>query len=119
MELDGYIGRHGNLWGNELVSYNGESNIVDLQNLPHTSITVNAYSDEANNTPANVTIEFLASADGEHFTFCSQITQNLPQGGDSEAHIFPTMGTRYIKLRRADADTEEDLYITASVQAKR
>lgn len=119
MELDGYIGKHGNLWDNELVPYNGESNVVDLQNLPNCSITVNAYSDETNITPANLTLEFLASADGVRFTFCSQITQDLPQGGDSEAHIFPTMGTRYMKLRRNDADTESDLYVTASVQAKR
>ena len=112
------IGTYGNLWDNELVEYNGESNIIDTQNLPHISIMLNAYSDEDNDTPANVTIEFLASADGEHFTFCSKITENLPQGGTSEAHIFETIGARYIKIRRADDDTESDLYITGSLQAK-
>ena len=112
------IGDFGNLWNNELVAYNGESNIVDTQNLPHISIMLNSYSDEANDTPANVTLEFLASPDGEHFTFCSQITENLPQGGTSEAHIFPTVGGRYIRIRRNDAEAEPDLYLTGSLQAK-
>ena len=112
------IGDYGNLWNNELVAYDGESNIIDTQNLPHISIMLNAYSDEENETPANVTLEFLASADGEHFTFCSEITQNLPQGGDSESHIFETIGARYIKIRRADDDSEEELYLTGSLQAK-
>ena len=116
-KLNKVIGSHGNLWDNEEVALDGESAVVDLGSNPHTSITVNAYEDEANDTPADVTIEFLASADGEHFTFCSKITENLPQGGTSEGHIFPTMGTRYIRLRRAD-DSGDPLYITASVQAK-
>ena len=112
------IGTYGNLWDNDLVEYDGESNIVDTQNLPHISIMLNAYSDEENETPANVTLEFLASADGEHFTFCGKITEDLPQGGQSEAHIFETIGARYIKIRRADDDTEEELYLTGSLQAK-
>lgn len=116
----GIINKEGNfnLWDNEEVAYNGESAIVDIANFPHISIIVNAYSDEANTTPNNVTLEFLASADGEHFTFCSQITQNLPQGGTSEAHIFPTIGARYVRLRRNDTDTQPKLYIKASLQAK-
>ena len=112
------IGEFGNLWNNELVPYDGESNIIDVKNLPHISIMLNAYEDEENETPANVTLEFLASADGEHFTFCSQITENLPQGGDSESHVFFTAGARYIRIRRNDDDTEPDLYLTGSLQAK-
>ncbi len=112
------VGSKGNLWDNELVTYNGTSSVVDIQNLPNISIMVNAYSDEANTTSANVTINFEASPDNETWTFCSQITQNLPQGGESEAHIFETVGVRYIRLVRDDADTEDDLYITASLQAK-
>jgi len=106
-----------NLWDNELVSYDGESNVVDLFNYPHISIIVSAYSDEANTNPENVTLEFLASPDGEHFTFCTQITENLPQGGGSEAHVFYTIGARYMKIRRADDDNEPDLYIRGAVQA--
>lgn len=107
-----------NLWNNELVTFNGESNVVNLKNYANVSIMVSAYSDEANTTPNNVTLEFLASPDGEHFTFCSQITQNLPQGGDNEAHVFFTVGSKYMKLRRADADGEPELYIRAAVQSK-
>ena len=112
------IGTYGNLWDNDLVEYNGESNIIDTQNLPHISIMLNAYEDEENETPANVTLEFLASADGEHFTFCSKITEDLPQGVQSEAHVFFTVGTRYIRIRRNDDDEDPDLYLTGSLQAK-
>ena len=112
------IGEFGNLWNNELVPYDGESNIIDVKNLPHISIILNAYEDEQNETPANVTLEFLASADGEHFTFCSELTQNLPQGGDSESHVFFTAGARYIRIRRNDDDEDPDLYLTGSLQAK-
>ena len=112
------IGEHGNLWNNDLVVYNGVSNAVHLENFPHMSIMVNIYSDESNTTPINGTINFEASADGEHWTFCSQISTNLPQGGTSEAHIFETVGAKYIRLVRDDADNEPDVYITASLQAK-
>ena len=118
MFLTRIIGKKGNLWDNELVPYDGTSSVVDTENLPNISIMVNSYSDEQNSTPANVTLNFEASPDGENWTFCSTITQNLPQGGESEAHIFETVGTKYIRLVRDDADTENDLYITASLQAK-
>lgn len=112
------IGEFGNLWNNDLVTYNGTSSIVDTKNMPHLSISINAFSDEANTSVQNVTINFEASPDGENFTFCSQVTQNLPQGGTSEAHIFETIGARYVRLSRDDADTEPDAYINASIQAK-
>jgi len=108
----------GNLWNNEEVVYNGTSNEVDIEHFPHISIMVNAYSDEANTTPLNVTLNFEASPDGDHWTFCSQITENLPQGGKSEAHVFHTVGTKYIRLVRDDADTEDNAYIIATIQAK-
>jgi len=112
------IGEHGNLWNNDLVAYNGVSNVVHLENFPHMSIMINIYSDEANTTPVDGTINFEASADNEHWTFCSAITQNLPQGGTTEAHIFETVGTKYVRLVRDDADTEPGVYIRASLQAK-
>ena len=107
-----------NLWDNEAVDYNGESNEIDLRNYPHISIIVAAFSDEENTNPANVTLEYLASPDGEFYTVCDTITEDLPQGGDNNAHKFYTIGSRYMKLRRADSDTDDPLYIKASVQAK-
>lgn len=112
------IGEFGNLWNNDLVAYNGASNAVDTVSNPNISIMVNSYSDEANTTPANVTLNFEISPDGVHWTFCSQITQDLPQGGGSESHIFPTVGGRYVRLVRDDTITDDDLYLVASLQAK-
>jgi len=107
-----------NLWDNEAVAYNDESNAVDLENYPHISIIIAAFSDEENTTPANVTLEYLASPDGEFYTLCDTITQDLPQGGDNNAHKFYTIGSRYMKLRRADDAVDDPLYIKAAVQAK-
>ena len=120
-ELDGFIGSFGNLWEDELVSYNGESTVVDLQNLPNISIMIECFSDAELTTRVPATIEFLASPDGENFTFCSRITEDLPgtSKDTSRAHVFYTVGTRFMRLRRNDSDTAGNIYVRATVNAKR
>ena len=108
----------GNLWNNAEVEHDGTSNEVDIEHFPHISIMINIYSDEANETEQNATINFEASPDGEHWTFCGQITENLPQGGKSKAHIFETVGTKYIRLVRDDDAADDNVFINATVQAK-
>jgi len=112
------VGEHGNLWNNEEVVYDGESSIVDTKNLPNISIMVNIFSDEANTSTAQGTVNFNASANGDFWTFCTQITDNLPQGSSHEAHVFHTIGARYVKLVRADTDSDPNVWITATLQAK-
>lgn len=114
------VGEYGNLWNEEVVSYNDESAIVHLESYAHISITVACFSDAGLTTPEPATIEFLASPDGQHFTFCNQITADLPGTANdiSESHAFETIGTEYMKLRRNDSDTASDVYIRATVQAK-
>ena len=113
------IGEFGNLWDG-VVEENSNSKVVDTENLPHISIMIDAFEvvdGEKGDDSKNVTISFEASPDGEHFTFCQQITQNLPQGGDSRAHIFETVGARYIRLVRNDT-SDGEAYIQATLQAK-
>ena len=113
------IGEFGNLWDG-VVEENSNSEVVDTENLPHISIMIDAFEvvdGEKGDDSKNVTINFEASPDGENFTFCLQITENLPQGGDSEAHIFETIGARYIRLARND-ETQGQAYIQATLQAK-
>ncbi len=112
------VGSKGNLWDNDLVAYNGTSSVVDTQNLPNISIMINIYSDEENTITANATVNFEGSPDGTNWTYCTQISENLPQGSASEAHVYHTVGARYIRLARADTDGDDDVYITASLQAK-
>ena len=113
------IGEFGNLWDG-VVEENSNSEVVDTENLPRISIMIDSFEvvgGEKGEDSKNVTVSFEASPDGEHFTFCQQITQNLPQGGDSEAHIFETVGARYIRLVRNDT-SDGEAYIQATLQAK-
>lgn len=104
------IGENGNLWDSASVAYNGTSASFDTLNYPNISIIVNA--------GANVTLNFEVSPDGQNWTFCENITQNLPQGGSSTAHVYETVGARYMRLVRADTDSDPNVTITATIQAK-
>lgn len=113
------VGSFGNLWDG-IVNDGEISNYVDTKNLPHISIMVNAFTvenEEKGSDGKDVSINFESSPDGEHWTFCNQITENLPQGGQSEAHIFETIGVRYVRLKRAEDDGGE-AYIESTIQAK-
>ena len=108
VELDGIIARHGNLWDNEQTGVDGFSDIVDTKNYPNMSIIleIDAESD----------VEFYVSANGEDFTICGQLTEQLPGGqeGDLDAHIYEVIGARYIRLRSSN-----DVVATATISAKR
>lgn len=103
------IGHNGNLWDNETTSPGDISKEFDMLNYPHISIIVNAQSD--------VTINFQVSPDGENWTYCEQISEQLPQGGSSEAHFYESIGAKYCRLER-DPDDAGDINITATIQAK-
>ena len=114
------IGEFGNLWDG-VVEAEGTSKEVNIENLPHISIMVDIFEldEDGNKTDdkTGATIEFEGSPDGEHWTFCALITEDLPQDEQSEAHVFHTVGVRYIRLKRDD-EGADDVYIQATVQAK-
>ena len=107
-----------NLWDNAAVAEDGISNEVFLGNYAHFSIAIEAFADEDNNTEQDITVNFEVSPDGEHWFFCSELTERLPQGGDSKKHIFETMGARYARLVRDDEAGAGIAYINAFMQAK-
>ena len=107
-----------NLWDNEAVPEDGISNEVFLGNYPHFSIAIEAFADEDNNTEQDVTVNFEVSPDGERWFFCAELTERLPQGGDSKKHIFEAMGARYARLVRDDEAGAGIAYINAFMQAK-
>ena len=123
MSIDKYntgliIGEFGNVF-NGVIGQQAEGNAVDLKNLPHISIIVDAFEDDNGEKGAEkqVTINYETSADGVHWTFCGIITEKLPQGSATKAHVFETVGARYARLVRDDTDGG-DAYVEGTIQAK-
>ena len=107
------IGEEGNAWDDEQTGENGVSAMVDTKNLPHISImgVVDAATD----------LLFEVSQDGETFYFCKIISDDIspqaPPGQQAdfpaEFHIFPVVGSRYIRIR-----SSEDVKATVTIAAK-
>ena len=101
------LGFQFNAWNGSATGVNGVSNVIDTGDNPHISIILDI------SEPSDVSFE--VSEDGVHFTLCSQITEQLPTqaGGKLNAHVFPTIGARYIRLK-----SSVDVIANATVVAK-